>query len=179
MRRSSLLAAPVAVALLAAGCGSDNNNNSNGSGGSGGSGNANVSSPSASSNPATPPATAGGASVSVRKGPLGTYLTDAKGNTLYLFASDTASKSTCNGGCAQAWPPLTTKGSPKAATGAKASLLATIKRSDGTQQVTYGGHPLYTFTSDTAPGQTTGQGVDAFGALWWVVDPEGKLINKT
>jgi predicted lipoprotein with Yx(FWY)xxD motif len=86
--------------------------------------------------------------------------------------------STCNGECATDWPPLTTKSAPKAGAGVKASLLGTSKRADGTQEVTYAGHPLYTFAGDTAPGQTTGQGSAAFGAPWWVVTPAGKAIQN-
>jgi predicted lipoprotein with Yx(FWY)xxD motif len=124
-------------------------------------------------------AVTGPATVGVGSGGPGRFLTDAQGDTLYLFAADKGTKSACNGVCASAWPPLTTKGQPKAKGGAKASLLGTARRSDGSTQVTYGGHPLYTFEQDTAPGQTNGQGVDAFGAKWWVVGTNGKLIQKT
>jgi predicted lipoprotein with Yx(FWY)xxD motif len=125
---------------------------------------------------AAPPAAT--AVVSAKSSSLGTFLVDAKGQTLYLWDADHGSKSTCNGECATNWPPLTTKSAPKAGAGVKASLLGTTKRADGTQEITYAGHPLYTFAGDTAPGQTTGQGSGAFGAPWWVVTPAGQAIQN-
>lgn len=111
-------------------------------------------------------------------GKLGTILVDGKGRTLYLFAADTSTTSTCDGACAAAWPPLLSKGQPKAGSGAESKLLGTSKRSDGTTQVTYNKHPLYLFAGDTKPGQTNGQGLNQFGALWWVLDPAGKQVQK-
>jgi predicted lipoprotein with Yx(FWY)xxD motif len=127
---------------------------------------------------ATPAATSTTAAASVKSatGAPGTFLVDAKGRTLYLWVADKGSKSTCSGACAQAWPPLTTTGRPKAGAGAKASLLGTTKRADGTLEVTYAGHPLYSFSGDAQPGQTSGQGSKAFGADWLVVAPNGKAI---
>src|SRR4051794_18851111 len=116
--------------------------------------------------------------VSAKSSSLGTFLVDAKGQTLYLWDADHGSTSTCNGECATDWPPLTTKSAPKAGAGVKASLLGTTKRADGTQEITYAGPPLYTFAGDTAPGQTTGQGSGAFGAPWWVVTPAGQAIQN-
>jgi predicted lipoprotein with Yx(FWY)xxD motif len=115
--------------------------------------------------------------VETHKGALGTYLTDAAGKTLYMFASDSSSMSTCTGQCATFWPPVTTTGTPTASAGATGSMLATITRSDGTHQVTYGGHPLYTFAEDTAAGDTKGQGSTNFGAKWWVLTPAGQPIT--
>jgi predicted lipoprotein with Yx(FWY)xxD motif len=111
--------------------------------------------------------------VTTKKGPLGTFLVDAKGRTLYLWEADKSTKSTCNGACAAAWPPLTASGTTKAAGGAKMSLLGTTKRADGSTEVTYAGHPLYYFAGDGGPGQTTGEGNEGFGAYWWVVTPAG------
>jgi predicted lipoprotein with Yx(FWY)xxD motif len=85
--------------------------------------------------------------------------------------------STCAGACAQAWPPVTTTGTPKAGGAVKASLLGTTKRADGSREVTYAGHPLYTFAGDTKAGQTTGEGSNGFGAPWWVVSPAGKALQ--
>jgi predicted lipoprotein with Yx(FWY)xxD motif len=122
-----------------------------------------------------PAATSSAATViSAKSGSLGTFLVDGKGRTLYLWDADHGAMSTCNGDCAQDWPPLTTKAAPKAGTGVKASLLGTSQRADGTKEVTYAGHPLYYFAGDTAAGQATGQGSGAFGAPWWVVSPAGK-----
>jgi predicted lipoprotein with Yx(FWY)xxD motif len=105
---------------------------------------------------------------------LGRIIVDGKAHTLYLFQKDRHGKSACSGACAQNWPPLLTKGAPKAGPSAKSSLLGTTKRSDGTTQVTYNGHPLYTFVADNGkPGSTAGEGVEAFGARWYVVAAKG------
>ncbi|MFF2361242.1 hypothetical protein ACFVU0_00755 [Streptomyces sp. NPDC058122] len=119
------------------------------------------------------------ATVSATSGPLGKILVNSKGHTLYLFQSDKTDKSTCNGDCAKAWPPLKAHGKPTAGTGVNSKLLSTITRSDGSKQVTYKGHPLYTFIDDTKAGQTNGQGLDAFGAKWYVLGTDGKEITKT
>ena len=100
-----------------------------------------------------------------------TVLTNAKGFTVYSFAPDTKSASKCNGACAQAWPPV--KGPAKAGPGVTGKL-ATLKRSNGSLQCTYNGHPLYTFTADTAPGQAKGNGATAFGGVWKEITPSGK-----
>ncbi|WP_225844670.1 hypothetical protein [Streptomyces sp. HPF1205] len=111
-------------------------------------------------------------------GRLGTILTDGKGRTLYLFAADTSDTSTCTGACAAIWPPLVTAGNAKAGSGVKAGLLGTTKRSGGVTQVTYNKHPLYLFSSDINPGDTNGQGVNQFGALWWVLNPAGDKVTR-
>lgn len=112
--------------------------------------------------------------IETQHGPLGTYLTDGKGMTLYMFASDSATKSSCSGQCLQFWPLV--RGPAVARHGAKQSDLATIT-TDGQKQVTYKGHPLYYFAEDKAPGQTTGQGSNGFGAKWWVLTPGGTPIT--
>jgi predicted lipoprotein with Yx(FWY)xxD motif len=99
-----------------------------------------------------------------------TVLTNAQGFTLYWFAPDTATRSTCYGVCAGYWPPVT--GTPSAGTGVTGKL-ATIKRSDGTAQVTYDGHPLYTYAGDTAPGQAFGNSLNLNGGLWHEVTVSG------
>ena len=91
-----------------------------------------------------------------------TVLTNAKGFTLYAFAPDTSTTSKCNGACAQNWPPVKV---PTTASGVKGAF-ATIKRSDGSTQLTFRGHPLYTFVGDKSPGQASGNGINAFGGLW-------------
>ena len=96
--------------------------------------------------------------------------------TLYLFEADNGTASRCDGACASAWPPLTTAGPPIAGAGVSASKLGTAKRGDGTTEVTYHGHPLYTYAGDSAPGQTTGQGSDDFGAEWYAVSATGTPI---
>jgi predicted lipoprotein with Yx(FWY)xxD motif len=128
---------------------------------------------------ATGSSQSGPATVSVRGSSLGQILVDVNGKTLYLFEADTGTQSTCSGACAQAWPPLTTTGAPKVTGAASPSLLGTTMRSDGTTQVTYHGHPLYSFISDTKPGDTTGEGSTAFGAGWDVLSPTGDKIEKS
>jgi predicted lipoprotein with Yx(FWY)xxD motif len=120
------------------------------------------------------------ATVKVRKVSLGRILVNGKSQTLYLFEKDKKGKSACSGQCAKFWPPLLTKGKPKAGSGVKASLLGTTKRSDGTTQVTYNKHPLYRFLDDNNKvGSTKGEGVNAFGAEWYVVGTNGKKIEKS
>ena len=97
-----------------------------------------------------------GTKVAVMGTGLGKVLVDGRGHTLYLFAKDRRGKSSCTGRCAGFWPPLIAAGKPRAAAGAKASLLGTTKRADGRLQVTYNHHPLYTFVKDTKRGQTNG-----------------------
>lgn len=108
---------------------------------------------------------------------LGQILVDGKGMTVYLFVADTGTASTCYTSCAQFWPPVLTDGAPQAGTGAHASLLGTTTRTDGKVEVTYAGHPLYYFLKDKAAGDTTGQGVNGFGALWWVMGPSGAAMH--
>jgi predicted lipoprotein with Yx(FWY)xxD motif len=122
--------------------------------------------------------TAGRVTVAVAKSPLGRILVDSRGITLYDFPKDRGTTSSCYGACAALWPPLTTKAKPVAGRGVRASLLGTTKRKDGKLEVTYNGHPLYYFVSDRKPGQTTGQGLDQFGAPWWVLSPAGKEIHR-
>jgi predicted lipoprotein with Yx(FWY)xxD motif len=122
---------------------------------------------------------AGATTVMVRSGPLGSYLTDGTGRTLYFFANDKTSKSTCYGACATYWPALTTTGTAQAGTGVEAAKLGTSMRTDGSTQVTYNGLPLYYYLPDTAPGQMTGQGLNNSGGLWWIVSPAGTAIMST
>ena len=125
------------------------------------------------------PAKSSAVTVRVAQSNLGRILVDNRGRTLYLFAMDTGGKSSCNGACAAAWPPLIASGKPRAKAGARRSLLGRTRRMDGRWQVTYNHHPLYTFYKDTARGQTNGQGIDAFGAKWWAVSPAGAKIVQT
>ena len=110
-------------------------------------------------------------------GDLGKILVDPQGRTVYLFEKETGPMSACSGACAQEWPPVTTSGKPTAGGDLDESMLGTTKRSDGTTQVTYNRHPLYRFYADNAPGDTAGQGVDAFGAKWYVLDPAGNRVT--
>jgi predicted lipoprotein with Yx(FWY)xxD motif len=130
---------------------------------------------------AAAPKTSTGASatVGVAKTTLGSILVNSTGRTLYLFKADVGTKSACTGACATAWPPLLATGKPTAGSGLTASKLGTIARLGGSQQVTYSGHPVYLFIKDKKPGQTTGQGVTAFGAAWFALSPSGTQISAT
>jgi predicted lipoprotein with Yx(FWY)xxD motif len=98
-----------------------------------------------------------------------TVPTNSKGFTLYPFAPDTPARSKCNGTCAQNWPPVTGPVTAASVTG----TFGTIKRSDGSVQATFDGHPLYTFAGDTAPGQAKGNGLNAAGGLWHEITTSG------
>jgi len=165
------------VAGLAAACGG-------GQGGGGGvpyavggspassAGNAPASPPSsgAAIAPAASPSSPTSVKIGVATSPkLGRYLTAPDGKTLYTLSSDPANESTCAGKCATAWPPLLIAAGGKVTppTGVMGTFT-NIKRSDGTSQVAFDGHPLYTFVQDTAPGQTAGEGIVAFGGTWHV-----------
>ena len=155
---ASLAALPLAAFALA-GCGG------------GGSGSASAALPkTASGSPAT---------VGVASSALGQILVNSKGLSLYVFGKDSGSKSACVGACATNWPPLRASGKPTVGGGLKSSLVGTSSRPDGTSQVTYNGHPLYLFASDSSAGQTGGQGVNAFGGVWYVLSPAGNQITST
>lgn len=111
--------------------------------------------------------------------PFGTYLTDASGRALYMWDMDRSGSSKCYGDCAVDWPPLVVNGTALAGTGVDADLIGQVKRRGGAMQVTYGGWPLYYFEPDQQPGQLTGQGDPGFGAVWWVVSPDGKPLPSS
>jgi predicted lipoprotein with Yx(FWY)xxD motif len=120
-------------------------------------------------------APASGTALAVRSTSLGTILTDGRGFTVYAFDADKGTKSACTGACATAWPPVTTTGSaPKVGSGVTQSLLGQSTRDDGTRQLTYAGHPLYLFQGDGSPGDTNGDGSEAFGARWDALTTAGK-----
>jgi predicted lipoprotein with Yx(FWY)xxD motif len=131
----------------------------------------------ATASPSPSPAATGTTIAVATNAKLGQILVDGKGMTVYLFVADTGTASTCYTSCAQVWPPVLTTGAPQAGTGAQASLLGTTTRTDGTVEVTYAGHPLYYFLKDKVAGDTTGQGVNGFGALWWVLSPSGAAMH--
>jgi predicted lipoprotein with Yx(FWY)xxD motif len=142
MTRSSLLALPLAAALLAGS--------------------------------ASPAATAPTRRATVRAvhSQFGTILADGRGQAFYLFDREHSSRSECEGACAKAWPPVLTSGPPVPGKGARAKLLGTTRRRDGTRQVTYRGHPLYYYVDDS-PGHVLCQNVREFGGLWLVIRPSG------
>ncbi len=160
MKSKTTLISLVAIALVAAvvaGCGGNNN----------------TATAASSAQPS-----GGSHTIAVsNNGNLGKILVDSKGRTVYLFQKDTGSMSTCSGACATDWPPVTTTGKPTAGSGLTASMVGTTTRSDGSKQVTYNGHPLYTYIGDQKAGDTNGQGVNAFGANWYAVSPGGSTVT--
>jgi predicted lipoprotein with Yx(FWY)xxD motif len=131
-------------------------------------------SPTATSAPVASP----GTTIATRDSPLGQILVDAGGRTVYLFEADMGATSSCYDACAQYWPPVLTQGDPQAGGGAKASLLGTTRRKDGSIEITYAGHPLYYFVLDKQTSDTKGQGLNNFGGGWYVVTPAGAKIEK-
>ena len=119
----------------------------------------------------------GGAAVTVARSPYGRILMTGKHFALYSFSADSRGHSNCHGACAQAWPPLLTKGRPAARGAARGAVLGTIRRGDGSLQVTYRGHPLYRYIRDVKPREVLCQGVDEYGGLWTVVSPGGSPIQ--
>ena len=114
--------------------------------------------------------------VKVDVGPkYGQHLTDTNGNTLYILLRDAQGASTCSGTCATNWPPLIVSGTPVAGPGIDSSMLGTVKRSDGSLQVTYDGWPLYTYVRDTKAGEANGEGL---GNLFYLLDSAGKQVTK-
>lgn len=110
--------------------------------------------------------------VTTRKSDYGTVLFDGRGQAIYLFEKERTDRPACYGACAVAWPPVLTGGRPLAVRGARADLLGTTQRTDGTTQVTYANHPLYYYVND-GRGQILCHNVTEFGGLWLVVTPSG------
>jgi predicted lipoprotein with Yx(FWY)xxD motif len=162
--KSTLLAiAPVAAAVVIAGCGGTSYGGA----------------PASGSSPAPAPTKTASAAgtVELASTKFGKILVDSHGRTLYLFAADKGTTSTCSGACASLWPPLTSSATAKAGPGVTSSLLGTTKRGDGSTEITYAGHPLYYYAGDTAAGQTTGQDISQFGAKWFVLTANGTEIT--
>ncbi|MEY9854765.1 putative lipoprotein with Yx(FWY)xxD motif [Catenulispora sp. GAS73] len=155
-----------AVAALAVGCGSSSSSSS---------------SSKASSTPSSAPSSssstpAASAAVHTENSKYGQILVDGSGRTLYVLTADKGSTSSCYSTCAGIWPPDTTTGMP-ASSGVTASLVGTTARTDHTTQVTYNGHPLYTFSHDAKAGDVNGEGVATFGGIWYVVGTDGNAIT--
>jgi predicted lipoprotein with Yx(FWY)xxD motif len=160
-RVTTALLGLVVFALVVAGCG-------------GGSSSSSTSTASETS------AASGGGTVSAAEiSGLGTVLVNSEGMTVYMFAKDQGTTSSCYGACEQGWPPVLAEGKPTAGEGAMSSQLGTTERKDGTTQVTYAGHPLYTFVEDKAPGEATGNESTAFGGKWSVMDEAGEAVAGT
>jgi len=151
----ALALAAVLAAVVIAGCGGGGSSNSSSASAGGGSG------------------TEGTIGAAEIEG-LGSVLVDSEGMTVYDFTVDEGMKSNCYGGCESAWPPVTTTGKPTAGEGAKAADLGTTKRKDGTLQVTYKGHPLYTFSGDEGPGEANGNEAEG---TWFALDEAGAEVK--
>jgi predicted lipoprotein with Yx(FWY)xxD motif len=126
-----------------------------------------------------PPTTASGrpATVGVESTGLGAILANARGRTIYLFKRDSGTTSACTGACATFWPPVRAGAGVTAGKGLKAGKLGTSKRPSGGPQITYNGHPLYTYSGDHKPGDTNGQGLTAFGGGWFALSPAGDQVS--
>jgi predicted lipoprotein with Yx(FWY)xxD motif len=173
-RPLTLAATATLAAALLAGCGSSSSSSS---------------SSTAASTPASTPtestaaststsAATTGVAVATKKSKLGTILAAGpKHLTVYLFEADKGTSSACSGACAKAWPPVTTSGQPTVSSGAVSADLGTTMRSDGAEQVTYKGHPLYFFEKDEDSGDAYGQGSKAFGAGWYAMKANGSKID--
>jgi predicted lipoprotein with Yx(FWY)xxD motif len=115
------------------------------------------------------------ATVQLRHTNLGSILVNSQGRTLYEFTRDRAKKNSCAAlsGCSEVWPSLKVSGHPTAGPGVKASLLSTTSG----HQVTYAGHPLYTYSGDSAPGDTSYVGAKSFGGTWYAVNASGGTVK--
>jgi len=151
-------------AMVIAGCGSSSSNSSTETSGSSGGG----------ESVASTSAGGGGMTLSGAEVPgLGTVLVDSKGLTVYEFTEDKGTTSNCYGECEAAWPPVTANGKPSSGEGAMPSDLGKTKRKDGTVQVTYKGHPLYTFAEDKKPGEANGNEADG---TWFALNEAGTPV---
>jgi predicted lipoprotein with Yx(FWY)xxD motif len=174
----SVILAPIVLSLVVAGCGSD--------------------AAPTTTTPASPPAEQGavenrgvedkapseggakqrasGTKIVTAKSQYGLILFGPGRRAIYLFDTETSGSSRCYGACAEAWPPVLTKGGPGAGDGVEAKLLGTTERNDGTTQVTYHGHPLYYYVDDR-PGEVLCHNVEEFGGRWLVVEPSGNSVS--
>jgi predicted lipoprotein with Yx(FWY)xxD motif len=123
-------------------------------------------------------ARARGVTVALRRTRLGLVLVGPSGLTLYMFTRDRGGVSSCYGGCASIWPALVSSGTPRAGPGVRSSLLHSTRRRGGALQVSYAGHPLYYYAGDGTPGQTSGEGLDQFGGLWWALSSSGEAVKR-
>lgn len=169
MTRPALLALAV-TALIAVGCGDDDDSDPSASKGAA---MAAESDDAAMEADAAMKARPKGKLIKAVGSEYGRVVADAKGEAFYLFDKEDTAKSECYGDCAVAWPPVLTKGRPRAGKGVRQKLLGTTKRRNGKRQVTYAGHPLY-YYKDDSPGNILCHDVDEFGGLWLVVKPNGE-----
>ena len=134
----------------------------------------------ASAYPNTPAARSStAATVALRHTSLGSILVNSSGRTLYEFTRDHTNKNTCApiSGCSEAWPPLKTSRRATGGPGIKASLLSSINLPGGGKQVTYAGHPLYTYSGDSGPAETSYVGFKSFGGTWYAINASGSTVK--
>jgi predicted lipoprotein with Yx(FWY)xxD motif len=130
-----------------------------------------------SSGPSSSTVSASSATVSTKHEPgYGNVLVDSSGQPVYMLTSDPAGGSKCTGSCARSWPPLTANGSPTAGPGTDGSLLSTFTRKDGSKQVEYNDHALYSYTRS---GIVAGEGVASNGGIFYLIAPNGKPVTRT
>jgi predicted lipoprotein with Yx(FWY)xxD motif len=159
--------AATTLAIVLAGCGGSSKSSK-------------TSTPAAASTPSTAASTPAAAVQIATKHnkKLGTILAAGpKKLTVYLFEADKGQTSSCTGACSATWPAVA--GTPNAIAGARSSALGTITRPDGTKQVTYAGHPLYTYSQDKDNGDVYGEAIKSFGAEWYVLTPAGKKVDRS
>jgi predicted lipoprotein with Yx(FWY)xxD motif len=176
LRTRLIAVVPVAVALVIAGCGSSKKTTSTAASTPS---KASSSSSSGAYGPSSSSPAAPGALITTKhEAKLGTVLAyGPKHMTVYLFEADKGQGSSCTGACAALWPPVT--GKPQASGSAMSADLGTVKRPDGTTQVTYKGHPLYRYAKDKDAGDAYGEGIKSFGAGWYALAPSGHKIDLT
>jgi predicted lipoprotein with Yx(FWY)xxD motif len=166
MRRTGTLV--LAVVLTLAACGDDAPSAADGGATDGG---ATVRADRPEVEPASEPRS--GTKIQVGGSEFGTMLFGPRDQAIYIFERDPKGRTVCYGECARAWPPVLTKGTPRAATGVRKSLLGTVRRRNGTRQVTYAGKPLYYYAHE-GRGEVRCHNVNLNGGFWWVVGPNGK-----
>ncbi len=171
-------AAGIALAASACSSGSSSTSTAASPAASSASAQSQASSPAAASSPTASSATAVSVDLKSLSGVGGMALADGRGRALYLWEADKNGTSTCSGACAAVWPAVTVSGTPAAGSGVDKALLGTVKRADGTEQVTYNGHPLYYYVGDTGPGTAKGQGSTDVGASWYVLSAKGVKIDN-
>jgi predicted lipoprotein with Yx(FWY)xxD motif len=169
MSRSLVLVATLTASLLLAGFGCDEDDEST-------AGSPRASSPGKATTKPEAGAARAGTSIKLVSSRYGRVIADRRGEALYLFTRDRRGPSRCYGDCATAWPPLLTRGSPRAVGGLRRSRIGTVRRRDGKRQVTYNGHPLY-YYKDDSPGRILCHNVPEFGGTWLVVNSRGAAVQ--
>jgi predicted lipoprotein with Yx(FWY)xxD motif len=161
----------LAAALVVGACGDDSSSPANGGAADRPAGTSAEAAAQPSAEPAAKPPE--GTRIRIGDSEFGTMLFGPRNQAIYIFERDPKGKTVCYGECARAWPPVLTKGKPRAARGVRSSLLGTVRRRDGKRQVTYAGKPLYYYAHE-GPGEVRCHNVNLNGGFWWVVAPDGR-----